>query len=329
MSIRFAIKPYSGKAEKEGNEIVRYSGVAEPFNQKSERQVKKVGVDGGGNPRFVFTTGLDEEKVDLYHWYDEEEKVIVREQIKELKPIIAKAYGGVEVLENNNKYFWRDNTDVYVLKVNNATSDMFFDTKNPSHALLYLSVISGAFVDTVAPTKEFAGKYQVPHYLHLEGETADYSDEADITRSDAHVALGKLRLEQPDALFYLGWALQADTTSFGGYLKSTPMKTLIKYHIDYIDGKLQTKKKRNCPALFKEYADKWEKQQTRDRIITEAYVRAGEHYALINQKEKKFVLSNGTVLGNTVAEAVATLYKPKFQQDYEMLRDAVEAKWKE
>lgn len=329
MSVRFVIKNTSAKADREGNLIVRYSGVSEPFNQKSERQVKKVGVDGGGNPRFVFTTGLDEDKVDLYHWYDEEEKKEVIEQIKEMKPRIAKAFGGIEILENNNVYFWRDNRDVYTVRVTNETSEMFFDTKNSSHALLYLSIIGGAFIDTIAPTKKYAEDKQVPHYLALESEAMDFNDEEEFSRNDAHYALAKMKQESPEGLFYLGWVLQADTTSFGGYLKSTPMKTLVKYHIEFIDGKLQSKKKRNCPVLFLEYAKKWEGQQTRDKVMTEAYVRAGEHYALINQREKKYVMSNGTVLGNTVAEAVANLHKSKFQQDYEILRDAVEKKWAE
>ncbi len=55
----------------------------------------------------------------------------------------------------------------------------------------------------------------------------------------------------------------------------------------------------------------------------------GEYYSFINQREKKYVTTEGTVLGNTVVEAVATLQKPKYQQDLEKLRDQVEAKWKE
>jgi hypothetical protein len=46
-------------------------------------------------------------------------------------------------------------------------------------------------------------------------------------------------------------------------------------------------------------------------------------------KEKKYVTEDGTVLGNTISEAIETLNKPKFRSDFEKLRDQVEKKWNE
>jgi hypothetical protein len=330
MSFKFSIKNTSGKAVKEGEAIVRFSGTGEPFNRHSERAVKKVGIDGAGNPRLVFTTGLDEKAVQFYVWYSEDEKKLIRETITELKQIITDYYGGEEVVAPNNAFFWKDDRNVNRLSLRHDTMDMLFDTENPTHALLYLSIISGAFIDLVAPTKDWADRHYIPHYLALESE-GFVDDDDEITRSDAHAALGDLRKNHgKEALYILAWCLQYDTNAYGAYNYNTPERDLVNYHIKYIDGKLVTKKKRNTAKQFLEYYEKWNKQQTRKALYTEAYVKAGEYYNFVNQREKKYTTYDGTALGNTIDDAVtALLTKPKLHPDYEKLREQVEAKWKE
>jgi hypothetical protein len=329
MSLRFAIKSTASKAEKEGDLIIRFSGTSEPFSRVSERECKKVGVDGVGNPILSFLTGLDEKQVQFYNWYNEAEQAEVKKQIKELTKVIKDFYGGDDVINHQNRYFWLDNRNVSRLSITNETVDTFFDTKNPAHALLYLSVIGGAFIDLVAPTREWAERNQIYHFLVLETEDS-YENDDEVTRSDAHAALSHLRKETtPEALFILAWCILYDTNAFGAINRSTPMRTLLNNHIQYIDGKLVTKKKRNTPAVFLEYADKWNAQQTRPALYVEAYIKAGEYFNYINQNEKKFVTADGTVLGNTISESVSTIMKPKFTADLEKLREQVETKWKE
>jgi len=330
MNIKFAIKNTSGKAEKEGDLIVRYTGVSEPFRRVSDRECKKVGVDGKGEARLVFNTGMDEKKVKFFKWFSEEDKKIFEKTIDNLKPLIVDYYGGSEVVSETNGFFWKENRDVSRLSLSNEDIDVFFDvTKSPVHALLYLSIGSGAFIDLVAPTREWAEKFQIPHYLALETEET-FDDEENITRSDAHSALSELRKEEnPEALFILAWCIQYDTNAFGAYTKATPFKDLVNYHIKYIDGKIVTKKKKNCPKVFLDYVEKWKSQQSKALLYTEAYVKSGEYYGLINMKEKKYVTVDGTMLGNTISEAVETLNKPKFRSDYEKLREQVEKKWNE
>jgi hypothetical protein len=208
---------------------------------------------------------------------------------------------------------------------------VFFDTEKPAHALLYLSIISGAFIDLVAPTRDWAERFQVPHYMALELDEGLYGEEEeDITRSDAHAELGMLRKEfGKDALYILAWCLQYDTNAFGAYNYNTSEKDLINYHIKYIDGKLVTKRKKNMPKNFIEYAKKWRGQQTRQQLYVEAYIKAGEYFNFVTQREKKYVTSDGTILGNTVADAVKAIMQPKFSVDLEKLRGQVEGKWKE
>jgi hypothetical protein len=220
--------------------------------------------------------------------------------------------------------------DVSRLSLSHDDIDVFYDTKNPSHALLYLSILSGAFVEVVAPTKEWADKNRIPHYLALETDGPTDEENDDITRSDAHAALSELRKEaDPEALFILAWCVQYDTNAFGAYRRSTPFKDLVNYHIKYIDGKLVTKRKRNTAQTFLNYVEKWKGTQTRPGLYAEAYVKAGEYFGLINQRSKKYTTAAGTVLGNTVEEAVTNIRKAKFNGDFETLRDQVEAKWKE
>ena len=197
---------------------------------------------------------------------------------------------------------------------NENVDNFLYDTAKPDHALLYLSIASGAFSETIAPTRDWAETYYLPHYMSLETESTDYADEEqDIKRSDAHAALSDLRKNYgKDSLFILAWCLQYDTNAFGAQNYQNSEKDLVNYHIKYIDGKLVTKKKRNMPKVFLDYYNKWVGQQTRPALYVEAYVKAGEYFSYIVQREKKFVTSDGTILGNTISEAVTNLMKPKF-----------------
>lgn len=328
MNIKFAIKSLAGKEQREGEMIVRYTGESEPFYRISEREVLAV-MEENGKDVLYFNIGLDEDRVDFFKWYTDEEKEQVKKQIRELKPIISKFYGGDKLLASNNRRFWGEDRRVSRLHIGNEDVNKFFDVSNPVHALIYLSVISGAFSDLIAPTRDWAERHQIPHYLLLETED-DVEENDEITRSDAHAALTALRKESnPEGLFILAWCLQYDTQAYGAYTKNIPVNDLVKYHIKYIDGKLSMKKKRDTPRHFIEYASKWEAQQTRPLLYAEAYIKAGSYFNFIQQKNKKFETSEGTTLGNTIEEAVETILKPKFAKDFQKLRDNVEAKWKE
>lgn len=331
MSVKFRIKNVSAIAEKEGDTFVRFSGKAEPYTQSSERESRAVGIDAAGNPKLVFNTGLNPESVSLYRWYNEEEQKEVKKQIEDALPIIIKAYGGKDVIEETNAFFWKKKKEVNRFVITHETENFEYDTENTTHLLLYLSIISGAFMDVVAPTKDWAINKGILHYLELQSEENEFDGEEEITKSDAHFALGELRKnESYDALFTLAWCLQYDTASFGAYSKSTSTRNLINYHIQYIDGKLKSKRKINFPKTFLEYVEKWNGQQTRAKLMIEAYVKAGEYYSYINRnKERKLSTVDGVVIGTTIKEAVDNLNKAKFAQDLEKLRDLVEAKWKE
>lgn len=329
MSIKFSIKSTADKAVKEGDTFVRFSGTGEPFKGSEERDCTVIGVDGGGNPKIIFNTGLDEAKVDLYRWYNAEEHKSIKKQIKELKPLIENNYGGPTVIDSTNAYFWRKNRDVNNLSLTNQDFDKFYDTKYVTHALLYLSIMSGAFMGLVAPTKEWAERNAIPLYMSLETEDDSDSGDEEILKSDAYGALAELRKEEStESLFILAWCIQYDLPAYGAYLRSVSKKDLVTYHIKFIEGKLQGKKKKNCPKVFIDYVNKWKAQQTRPLLYTEAYAKAGEYYNFLQKRDNKFTTSEGVELGRSMADVIDSLQKTKYSRDLEILRDEVEAKWK-
>lgn len=337
MSLRFAIRNTQSKAEVEGSgTIVRYSGASEPFRRSSERSNRTIKVNEKREPiEWKFTTGLNPEQVKFYDWYSDKEKEVIVEKIKELSPLIEAFYGGSEVIDPKNYSFWKEDRNINRLSLTNSDIDTFFDTKFPAHALLFLSIVSGAFIDLIAPTKEWAQSHEVLHYMILESE-ADTNDDDndDIIRSDAHAALVDLRKNaDTDALFILAWCTQYDTKTFRAYTKATPMRELINYHIQFIDGKFQSKKKthnsKSFPKIFLEYYEKWKGQQTKPLLYAEAYVKAGEYFNLFHSADKKYTTGDNNPLGNSIDEAAKNLIKNKFNDDLQKLKDQVEVKWTE
>jgi hypothetical protein len=330
--MRFLIRNTEDPAQKESDgTLIRFSGTGEYFSRVDEREAQKIGETASKDPIFKFNTGLDEDRIDFCNWFTDEEKKQVKKQIKELRKNIVKFYGGEEVVKDTNAYFWRDNREVYKLGVSSSSIDIFFDTeKSPVHALLYLSIVSGAFLSLVAPNKDWAEATGTLHYLALESDNnLDAGDET-MTKMEAAGLLNDFRKEaNHEALFLLGWCLQYDTSDFDAYGKNISIRDLSVLHGNYIDGKMHNKKKKNAAKLFIEYAEKWNASQTRPAIYAEAYLKAGEYFSYIQNKEKKFTTQEGTALGNTLNEALDNIMKPKYAADLEILRDKVEAKWKE
>lgn len=331
MSIKFCINNVAPESVKEGELYVRYSGTTEIFKRTSERDSTEVNVIGG-HPVIKFNTGLDSGLVEYADWLSEEGKKELVDQIKELRPGIVKYYRGEERVKDDNISFWGpDNQTINKLKVDNSIIGYYYDTEKPEHALLYLSIMSGAFNDLVAPNKEWAIRTFTPHYLSLSTDNElSRSEEESFTRSDAHAALSDLRKNHgKESLYMIAWCIQPETNAFGAYSHSVTEKDLVYYHMQYIDGKLLTKNKKSTAKNFISYYDKWLDTEVRANIFLEAYVKAGDYFSFINQREKKYVLTNGTILGNTVEEAIANLKKPKFRQDYELLKKLVTDKWNE
>lgn len=336
MNLKFAIKSVAPASVREGDDIVRFSGNDEVFRNSCERACNLIGYQGFGptkEPIVKFKTGLDEEAVEYYDWFTDEEKKEVKKFILENKERVIKAYGGEAITKDDNKDFWTSDKAWGRVRVDNYNLNQIRSTKDPKDCLLYLSIIAGAYPNLIAPTKEYAHKDSTIYfYLALEEDAVATDSESFVTKLEAQGALAALAKDTGDGMFILAWCLQYDSTSFGAYSRvMTSPKDLIKYHLQYIDGLINEKRgmKKSSPKKFIEYANLWNAPQTRAKLMVEAYVKAGEYYGLINKGKKTFQTREGTVLGNSIPEAVDTLMKQANADELDRLRDAVEKKWSE
>lgn len=328
MNVRFQIKATSRKAEKEGKEILNFSGESQPYRRKATRVSEQVGLRPNGEAIIKFKTGLVPDRVKYYWWFTEAEREEIKKQLEESLPDIEERYHGKEIIHEENKSFWKDQKEFYQFPITITTSDLFFDTKNPEHAILYFSIMGGAFIDTIAPNKELAIEKRIPHYIFLEKDVDDddFVDISDKIKASANLA--KLMEEgNEDGLFILCWTALYNTRGFGSILKSMPKKDKVSYLHMFIEGDLVDKRKKQCPKIFNDYFEKWNSSQLRDKLYAEAYIKAGEQYALIVTKDKKYETVWGTSLGNTIDEAVDKITQKKFAKDLEQLMQEVEKRW--
>jgi|LakMenEpi03Aug12_release.lakeMendotaPanAssembly.Ray.scaffolds.fasta_scaffold00342_26 hypothetical protein len=328
MNVRFQIKSTSPKAEKEGKEILNFSGEAQNYRRKATRVSEAVGYKPDGSPKIKFKTGLDPERVKFYWWFKEEEREEVKKQLEESLPDIEMRFHGKEVIHDENKSFWKDQKEFYQIALTLDTANLFFDTKNPDHAVLYFSIIGGAFIDTIAPTKDLAIEKRIPHYIVLEKDATD-EEFVDVNEKlKASANLYKLMEEgSEDALFILCWTALYNTKGFGSILKSMPKSDKATYLNMFIEGELVDKKKKTCAKIFNQYVDRWSSPQLREKLYAEAYIKAGEQYALVVTNDKKYETTWGTSLGNTIDEAVEKITQKKFAKDLDQLMTEVEKKW--
>lgn len=326
MYFKFQIKPVAGKPEKEGDSIVRFTGQSEYINvndilasslvSKAGKQVQK------------WKTGIETSDVISNGLIPVTEKENYKKQILAYKPWLEEYYG-VEELDATNGFFWK-NPDNGRLKITNTDLQNFYDTSNPKHALLYFNIMGGGYIDTVAPSKEFAEVYRIPFYIETESEFVSEDGDNYMTKAEAFTLLNDLANSSDNqALLYLGWVLHSDSKGFGAYTISTPKSELFKMHGEFIEGKLTFVRKRNTPIKFIEAAKSWKDGKIgRPRIMTEAYLKAAQIYSYMNSdKEGKLSLPSGLQLGYSIDSAIDTLLKPKNAKEYEELRDFIEKKW--
>ncbi len=329
MHFKFQIKSIMGAPQKEGDLIVRFTGLTEYLNLSDV--LGSTSTIKNGKKVQKFKTGLEEADVRFNHFIPVSQKEDFKKQLADFRPLLADAFDGEERIDPTNEDFWKD-PDVGRLKITNNDLNKFYDTKNPKHALLYFNIMGGGYSDTIAPSEELARESKVNFYIETEGELKDELADDYVTKASAFGMLMQLSTKADnEALLYLGWVLHSDTKGFGSYNRSTSKTELFKMHGEFIEGKLVSKKKRNCPAQFVEVAEKWNDGKVgRPRLMTEAYLKASERLSYLNMdKEGKYILPSGLQLGLNYIDSVDILLKPKNSKDFEDLRDFVEKKWSE
>lgn len=331
--MKFQIKCVAGKPKKEGDVFIRYEGISEPFTHGDEMGCVKIGVDKDGTPKLKFRTGLDEDQVDFYGWFNTQEKAEFKEFLKNHREKIVRSFGGEDVVDSTNRYFWLDDVDRNRLKIDNETLNIVYDTNNLEHCLLYINIMGGAFLELVAPTKEMAESPRtgLRYYVEIESNFTDEDVDDYLTKAEAYSYLTELKDAEGDSLLFLAWCLQSMAKSFGAYSRSSTKLELIKYHAEFIEGKLNKTGKKNTIKEFIEYSKKWKTGGlSREGLMVEAYLKAAEYYSYLNtNKDNKYELTSGLILGLNMEEAVKKIRKPVNTEELQKLRDFVENKWKE
>ncbi len=328
MHFKFQIKPVAGKPEREGEHIVRFTGQSEYINVHDVLGSSLV--TKGGRQTQKFRTGLDLSDIASNGLIGSTEKENFKAQIEAFRPMLNDYYGEEE-LESTNTFFWKDPENGR-LRITSMDMEKFYDTRNAPHALLYFNIMGGGYIDTVAPSREYAERFRIPYFIETESEYVSEDSDSYLTKASAFSLLNELHHSGDNqALLFLGWALHSDSDGFGSYNLNTPKSELFKMHGEFIEGKLKFKKKRQAPTKFIETANSWKEGKTgRPRIMTEAYVKAAQIYSYINSdKDGKLSLPSGLILGQNVEKAVDTLLLPKNTKDYEELRTYIEKKWAE
>lgn len=329
MHFRFQIKSIMGKPVKEGDYIVRWTGISEHLNVADV--LASSTIVRGANKITKFKTGLEEEDIKFNNLIAPSLKEDFKKQVAEFRPFISEAYEGDDRIDATNIDFWKD-PDIGRLRITNLDLSKFYDTRNPKHAMLYFNIMGGGYLDTIAPSKELAEIHKVNFYIETEHELQDDLADDYVTKAKAFGMLSELAAKSDnEALLYLGWVLHSDTKGFGSYNRSTSKGELFKMHGEFIEGKLVSKQKKNCPAVFVATAERWNDAKVgRPRIMTEAYLKASDRLSYLNtDKEGKYILPSGLQLGLNYTESVDVLLKPKNTSDFESLRDYVEKKWSE
>lgn len=329
MYFKFQIKPVAGKPQTEGDSIVRFTGQSEYINVNDVLGSELI--TKGGKQVQKFKTGLDPQAVASNGLISIAEKDNFKKQIASYREGLLDDYFGAEELDAVNTFFWKDPENGR-LKISSLDLDKYYDTRNAKHALLYFNIMGGGYIDTVAPSKEYAEKYRIQYYIETEAEHVSEDGDSYMTRATAFTLLSELANSSDNqALLYLGWVLHSDSDGFGSYTLSTPKSELFKMHGEFIDGKLKFKRKRQAPTKFIETANAWKDGKNgRPRIITEAYLKAAQTLSYINSdKEGKLSLPSGLQLGFNIETAIDTLLKAKYNKEYEELRDYIEKKWSE
>lgn len=329
MHFKYHIKSIMGAPVKEGDTIIRFTGLSEQLNIADV--LASSTVTRGQDRVQRFKTGLEAKDVAFNDLIPTTSKADFVKQIEEFRPLLSNYFDGDDRIDPTNTDFWKD-PDVGRIRLTNLDLGKVFDTKNPRHALLYFNIMGGGYIDTIAPSRDKAEENKVNFYIETEFELQDDLADDYVTKAKAYALLTELASKADnEALLYLGWILHSETKGFGAYNRSTSKTELFKMHGEFIEGKLVTKGKRNCPALFVDAADRWSDGKiARPRLIVEAYLRAADRLAYLNSdKEGKYILPSGLQLALNYIESVDVLLKPKNTKDFEELREFIEKKWSE
>lgn len=320
MSKRFAIRSTRPEEQKQAGHIIFGTGYDVPFKHSCVVHAKQIGIDNQKQPIFEHQTGLEPKHIKNNTLLEDiEVEAFVKLQKEDLKKL--QEHFGADSLKPTNNFFWNEKSGFIV---SNETLTTFFDKENPEHLLLYWKIIGGGYSDAIGLSYNVANQLGLPFYLTELEEEAERKTEEIGFKGKAFASLEEINeRKSAEDMLWLCWIL-LDANK--GYTKQTAKASLYASLYAFIDGVGVKKGKKQTAKQFLDAYNLLKVDKT--KALIKAFVKAGEYFALIysNKDNQLQIRSTGTILGNTLDEAMETLAKPVHQEELEDLRREVEIK---
>lgn len=282
-------------------------------------------IEINGVPRYI--TGLDEFSDSVKRLPEKEREA----RIKNIKETVSKLEYEIffNKVEPDDPNFWEKvnlkptNEDFWsqiVIVVGNEP--YYLDPRDPRDLLKIIAAENGGF-DDVAPSLEAARNMTKPPKFYLEKRRDVRIEEGKLkmTRDNAIYELVKLRLEEPQKLFWIAKNILPIANS---YRKTDKIEILYGDLNDYIEGKSIEKNKKQAPVKFLEWVKKDEEyKQIRAYVLEAIFLK----HLVTKGDGKIYIKDTGSMLGGNIEEVVEHLRQPINQSDLDYIQNKIDAIW--
>lgn len=267
-----------------------------------------------------YKTGLVLEDLEHSKYVDEiTRKGLIERFDKDLEKI-AKEYGKSN-LDPENKVFWNTFSKLDI------TNDSLYvlDDDKPEDLLIKMGIYSGAY-PAIGGSAEIASKLGLSYFLvELESYDEEKYEKDFGLKFEAKGELFTLSKKGgKDALLWFTWYLSDQSK---GFTKTTTQSKLVKELDDYIDGKLTTVAKKECPSKFMEALAFW--KSDKDTFIRTCLVKAGLFFGDLYKHNNTGIImvsANQAQLGTDIQSSLKTLDRPENLEMFINLKEIIETK---
>ena len=274
-----------------------------------------------------YRTNLDEFSLDLKRLPESERLArikMIRETVAKLdyeifankvSPDDEDFWGKVN-LKPTNENFWSG------IQIAVGNQGMFLDPNNPKDLLIIIAAEGWGF-DDVAPSLEEAVNMIKPpkFYLEKKRDVRIQDGKLKLSRDRAIAELYKLRMEEPQKLFWLAKNILPIANS---YKPSDKIDILYGELNDYIEGASIERNKKLAPVKFMEWLKKDAEYLTIRAYVLDAIFLK---YLVTKADNKIYVRDTGSLLGGNIEECIEHLRQAVNQRDLEFIEDKIKSTW--
>jgi hypothetical protein len=314
--MKFKIATFEKTEQFDGNTPIYGSGNSVIKKETVDRFAKKMGT---GIVRY--RTGLAIDELERSKQVDSITKAGLIERFPRDLEKLEKEYGKAN-LDPENRIFWEQFAKLQMTNDNNI---YILDDDNSEDLLVKMGIYAGAY-PAIAGSAEIASEKGLSYYLvELEAYDEEKFEKEVGLKLEATGELYNLNKKGgKDALLWFTWYLSDQSK---GFTKTTTGSKLVQELSDYIDGKLTTTQKKDCPKKFIETIAKW--KSDKDTFIKTCLFKAGLHFGDLYKHNSTGIImvsSNQAQLGTDVESSLKTLDRPENLEMFINLKEAIETK---